>query len=244
MGWMNDFTQYISLDPIYRKYHHDLLTFPMVYAYAENFILVLSHDEVVHGKSSMINKMPGDYWQKFAGLRASYAFMYGHPGKKLLFMGGEFAQFIEWNYKQSLDWHLLEYELHNKMQTFVRDLNHLYKSHKAMYEIDFSHEGFEWIDRSDFNQSIISFIRKGKDEHDVLLFVCNFTPNVHHNYRIGSPYHTTYKEILNSDWEKYGGSHVANLDGVWTEETPFHDRPYSMHISIPPLAVVVLKPNL
>ncbi|MCX7746107.1 MAG: 1,4-alpha-glucan branching protein GlgB [Clostridia bacterium] len=243
MGWMNDYLRYISMDSVYRKYHQNLLTFSMVYAFSENFILVLSHDEVVHGKCSMLSKMPGDYWQKFAGLRVSYGYMYGHPGKKLLFMGGEFGQFIEWDYKRSLDWHLLDYDMHKKMQLFVKDLNKLYRSEKALYEVDFHYEGFEWIDCNDSEHSIVSFFRKGKDWHDSLIFVCNFTPAVHDHYRIGVPFDAMYREVLNSDSEIYGGSNVGNCGGLKAETIPMHNRPYSLGLRIPPLAVLVLKPE-
>jgi 1,4-alpha-glucan branching enzyme len=243
MGWMNDFLSYISMDPIYRKYHQDKITFSIMYAFSENFILVLSHDEVVHGKCSMISKMPGDYWQKFAGLRVSYGFMYGHPGKKLLFMGGEFGQFIEWNYQQSLDWHLLGYEFHQKLQSYVKDLNNLYKKERAMHQLDFSFEGFEWIDCNDSDQGVFSFIRKGKEQEDILIFVCNFTPVLYNNYRIGVPSNLYYKEILNSDSQIYGGSNAGNFGGVRAEEVSFHGRPYSLNLQIPPLATLILKPD-
>ena len=242
MGWMNDYLKYISMDPIYRKYHHNNLTFSIMYTMSENFILVLSHDEVVHGKCSMLSKMPGDYWQKFAGLRVSYGYMYGHPGKKLLFMGSEFGQFIEWDYKRSLDWHLLDYEMHGKMQQFVKDLNNLYTHEKAMYEVDFSYDGFEWIDCTDSDHSVIAFLRKGKDWHDILVFVCNFTPIVYNNYRVGVPFDLFYSEILNSDSEIYGGSNVGNMGGVQAEQYTFHGRPYSVNLQIPPLGMLVLKP--
>jgi len=242
MGWMNDYLRYISMDPIYRKYHHNYLTFSMMYAYSENFILVLSHDEVVHGKGSMINKMPGDYWQKFAGLRVSYGFMYGHPGKKLLFMGGEFGQFIEWNYKQSLDWHLLDYEMHRKLQKYVKDLNMLYRSEKALYELDFSKEGFEWIDCSDADHGVVSFIRRGRNKEDVLIFVCNFTPVIYFNYRIGVPYNVSYREILNSDSKIYGGNNIGNMGELHAEEIGFHNRPYSFTLTIPALSTLIFKP--
>jgi 1,4-alpha-glucan branching enzyme len=244
MGWMNDFLRYMSMDSVYRKHHQDLITFSLMYAFSENFILVLSHDEVVHGKCSMIEKMPGDYWQKFAGLRASYGYMYGHPGKKLLFMGSEFAQFIEWNYKQSLDWFLLDYDMHKKIQTYVKDLNNLYKNEKALFEIDFSYEGFEWIDCNDREHSIVSFIRKGKDWRDSLVFLCNFTPTPHDNYRIGVPFDTEYTEIFNSDWEKYGGSNVGNFEPLKAESSSFHNKPYSINLTVPPLSTIVLKPKL
>ncbi|TYQ14972.1 UNVERIFIED_CONTAM: 1,4-alpha-glucan branching enzyme [Acetivibrio alkalicellulosi] len=244
MGWMNDFLRYMSMDSVYRKHHQNLITFSLMYAFSENFVLVLSHDEVVHGKCSMVEKMPGDYWQKFAGLRASYGYMYGHPGKKLLFMGGEFAQFIEWNYKQSLDWFLLDYDMHKKMQNYVRDLNNLYKNEKALFQIDFSYEGFEWIDCCDTEHSIITFIRKGHDWRDSLIIVCNFTPSTHENYRIGVPFDTEYSEIINSDWEKYGGSNVGNFEPIKAQHSEFHNKPYSINLRIPPLSTVILKPKL
>ena len=242
MGWMNDFLKFVSLDPIYRKYHMNLLTFSFMYAWSENFILVLSHDEVVHGKASMIGKMPGDYWQKFAGLRCAYGYFFAHPGKKLLFMGSEFAQFIEWRYKESLEWHLLNYPMHEKMSQYVSDLNHLYKTETAFYELDKSHEGFELIDCKDTDNSIISFIRKGKDWHDMLIFVFNFTPQAHENYRMGAPLKTKYIEIFNSDAEKYGGSNVLNTEPIISEDIPMHEKPYSMTLRIPPLGAVILRP--
>ncbi|MDK2934475.1 MAG: 1,4-alpha-glucan branching enzyme, partial [Clostridiales bacterium] len=202
----------------------------------------LSHDEVVHGKCSMLNKMPGDYWQKFAGLRVAYGYQYAHPGKKLLFMGGEYGQFIEWKYDDSLDWHLLDYDMHKKIQVYVKDLNKLYRSEKALYEVDYSFDGFEWINCDDADHSIISFIRKGKDWHDMLLFVCNFTPIVHDHYRIGVPFNLYYKEIFNSDAELYGGSNVGNCGGLYAEEVPCNGRPYSMALRIPPLGMLVFKP--
>lgn len=244
MGWMNDYLRYISMDPIYRKYHHNYITFSLMYAMNENFVLVLSHDEVVHGKRSMINKMPGDYWQKFAGLRVTYGFMYGHPGKKLLFMGNEFGQFIEWNFKQGLDWNLLSYEMHGKMKLFVKDLNKLYTSQKSLYEIDFSYDGFEWLDCNDSDHSVVSFMRKGNDPADILVFVCNFTPVVYSNYRIGVPYDVFYKEILNSDSEIYGGSNVGNLGGIKAEQFEYQQKRYSLVMQVPPLAVVVFKPEM
>ena len=243
MGWMNDYLRYISMDPIYRKYHHNKLTFSIMYSMSENFINVLSHDEVVHGKCSMINKMPGDYWQKFAGLRVSYGYMYGHPGKKLLFMGGEFGQFIEWDYSRSLDWHLLDYDMHKKLQKFVKDLNKVYIEEKALHQVDFSFDGFEWIDCNDSDHSVVSFIRKGKDWHDMLIIVCNFTPVICDNYRIGAPFDLFYREILNSDSEAYGGSNVGNMGGVRAEQSAFHGRPYSLTLQVPPLAMIILKPE-
>lgn len=244
MGWMNDFLKYMSLDFIYRKYNQNLLTFSLMYAWSENFILVLSHDEVVHGKCSLLNKMPGDYWQKFAGLRAALGFFMSHPGKKLIFMGGEYGQFIEWKYKESLDWHLLDYPMHKKMHQYVKELNHLYIKEPAMYEVDFHYEGFEWIDCNDTENSIVSFIRKGKDWRDMLIFVCNFTPAVHENYRIGAPLETSYTEIFNSDREEYGGSNVLNNGVIKHEKIPYHQKPCSIVLRIPPLAFIVLRPDI
>ena len=242
MGWMNDFLTYMSKDPIYRKYQHNNITFSLFYAFSENFLLVLSHDEVVHGKCSMLNKMPGDYWQKFANLRTAYGFMYGHPGKKLLFMGSEFGQFIEWDYHKGLDWHLLGYEKHKEMQNYVRDLNKLYRQEKCLWEIDFSYEGFEWIDCNDAEHGVISFVRKAKDWKDMLIFVCNFTPVVYEGYRVGVPLKGFYKEIMNSDSEIYGGSNKGNFGGLKAQEYSWQGRPYSLELTVPPLATLVLKP--
>ncbi len=244
MGWMNDFLKYVSLDPIYRKYNQHLLTFSFMYAWSENFILVLSHDEVVHGKASMLGKMPGDYWQQFAGLRCAYGYFFAHPGKKLLFMGSEYGQFIEWKYKESLDWHLLNYPMHEKMSLFVSDLNYLYKNEKALYEMDISNEGFELIDCKDADNSIISFIRKGKDWHDMLIFVFNFTPAIHESYRMGAPLKTVYTEIFNTDAEKYGGSNALNTKPILSEDIPMHEKPYSMTVRIPPLGAIILRPEI
>ncbi len=243
MGWMNDFLKYVSMDPIYRKYHHNLITFSLMYAFNENYVLVLSHDEVVHGKCSMLNKMPGDYWQKFAGLRVTYGYTYGHPGKKLLFMGSEFGQFIEWNDSKGLDWHLLDYEMHKKMQTFVRDLNTLYTGEKALYQVDFSYDGFEWIDCNDNDHSVVSFMRKGKDYHDMLIFVCNFTPAVNDNYCIGAPFDLEYQLVLNSNYEKYGGYEPDRENVIYcAEKEPLHGRPCRLRLTIPPLSVLVFRP--
>jgi len=243
MGWMNDFLRYVSMDSVYRKYHQNLITFSLMYAWSENFILVLSHDEVVHGKKSLLDKMPGDYWQKFAGLRGALGYFIGHPGKKLLFMGGEFGQFIEWKYKESLDWHLLGYPMHQKLHHYVADLNHFYLNEPALYEIDSHYDGFEWIDCSDTEHSIVSFIRKGKDWRDMLVFVCNFTPAAHDNYRIGAPLDTVYTEVFNSDLEKYGGSNVANERPIKAEPVPWHGKSWSIVLKIPPLATIVLRPD-
>ncbi|MCT4596264.1 MAG: 1,4-alpha-glucan branching protein GlgB [Vallitalea sp.] len=240
MGWMNDFLRYMQKDPIHRKFHHNDLTFSMVYAYTENFVLVLSHDEVVHGKGSMIGKMPGDYWQKFANLRAAYGFMYGHPGKKLQFMGNELAQFDEWSEENSLHWHLLEYDSHKQMQDYIRDLNKLYQSEIAFWYDDFTSNGFEWINCSDSEESIITFIRKGKNIEDTLIFICNFTPIPRTMHRIGVPYKGKYVEILNSDDNKYGGSGVIN-DTISSKAIQWDGKNYAIDIKVPPLGVSILK---
>jgi len=244
MGWMHDFLTYFSKDPIHRKYHHNMITFALLYAFQENFMLVLSHDEVVHGKRSLLDKMPGDFWQKFANLRALYGFMFGHPGKKLLFMGSEFGQWSEWQFDQSLDWHLLEYEPHQKLQKLVEDLNRLYQSEPALYKIDFDPSGFEWIDFLDAENSIISFMRKTDRPEDTLIFVCNFTPVYRENYRVGVPFLAHYKEILNTDSFIYWGSNKGNLGGLHSDEIPWHSHPYSLNLKVPPLATVIFKPEL
>lgn len=242
MGWMNDILEYFSKEPIHRKYHHNNLTFSLLYAFTENFMLVLSHDEVVHGKRSILSKMPGDMWQKFANVRLLYGFMYGHPGKKLLFMGGEIGQWDEWYHERSIDWQLLQYKPHQNLQRFVKDLNRFYKSEPSLYEVDFNYSGFEWIDFHDADQSIISFIRRAKRDDDFLVFICNFTPVPRYNYRLGVPRAGFYKEILNSDSSEYWGSNIGNSGGVLAEEILWHGRPYSINITLPPLAVVVFKP--
>jgi 1,4-alpha-glucan branching enzyme len=241
MGWMHDTLQYISQDPTYRKYHHNNLTFRMLYAFSENFLLPLSHDEVAHGKGSLLGKMPGDDWQKFANLRLLLGYMYAQPGKKLLFMGGEFGQWQEWHHDQSLDWHLTSYQQHSQVQRWVEDLNRLYRSEPALYELDFEPAGFEWIDVNDFEQSVISFIRKGKSTDDVFLVVGNFTPVTRFNYMVGAPRGGFWKEIMNSDAQEYGGSGQGNLGGVEAATIPFHGRPYSLSLTLPPLAVVFFK---
>jgi 1,4-alpha-glucan branching enzyme len=232
-------------DPLHRRHHHDEITFSMVYAFNENFILPLSHDEVVHGKGSLLGRMPGDRWQRFANLRAYFAFMYAHPGKKLLFMGGEFAQEREWNHDQSLDWHLLRDEMHRGVQTLIRDLNNLYRSCSALHEIDFESRGFEWIDHNDREQSVISFLRKGNDDNRFILAITNFTPIPRHDYRIGVPMPGRYREILNTDSMFYGGGNVGNEGGVLqSEHTPVHGRPYSLSLILPPLATLYLEWSL
>jgi 1,4-alpha-glucan branching enzyme len=242
MGWMHDTLEYFSKDPIFRKYHTNNLTFSLLYAFTENFILPFSHDEVVHGKRSMLDKMPGDIWQKFANLRALYGYMYGHPGKKLLFMGSEFGQWREWKFDESLDWHLLDYNSHKGLQRFVIDLNRIYKSEPALYELDFDWHGFEWIDFHDSENSIISFIRRAKNPEDFLVFVFNLTPVPRFSYRIGVPRADFYKEILNSDSKFYWGSNLGNTGGLVAENIPAHGRPFSLNLTLPPLSVLILKP--
>ncbi len=241
MGWMHDTLQYFSKDPIYRKYHHNRLTFSIWYAFSENFVLPLSHDEVVHGKASLLNKMPGDEWQKFANLRLLFAYMYAHPGKKLLFMGNEIAQRSEWNHDSSIEWHLLENPYHRGLQRLVRDLNMIYRKEKAMHKYDFDSKGFEWIDFSDWEKSIISFLRKDPDSEEIILVVCNCTPVPRTNYRIGVPKHGFWKEILNTDAKEYEGSGWGNFGGVYSDDIPFHGRNFSINISLPPLACLYFK---
>jgi len=241
MGWMHDTLYYFSKDPIHRKYHHNQLTFSIWYAFYENFVLCLSHDEVVYGKGSLIRKMPGDYWQKFANLRLLFGYMYAHPGKKLIFMGGEFGQWDEWYHEKSLDWHLLEYPFHQGLQKWVRDLNHLYRNEPELHEIDFGMEGFEWVDFCDWEGSIISFLRKGKNPTNIFLIVCNFTPVPRFNYRIGVPRNGYWKEVLNSDAEIYGGSGLGNFGGSEAKPYSTHGRPYSLCLTLPPLAVIFFK---
>lgn len=241
MGWMHDTLDYFSKDPIFRKYHHNQLTFSIWYAFSENFLLPLSHDEVVHGKGSLIEKMPGDEWQRNANLRLLFGYMFAHPGKKLLFMGGEIAQWKEWNHDEGLEWFALEYPFHRGIKEWVKDLNHLYKSEPALHELDFSQEGFEWVDFHDWQQSIISLIRKGKEQDRVILVVCNFTPVPRYNYLIGVPEKGYWKELLNSDSEFYGGSGMGNSGGVQTTSIPWNGRPYSLSLTLPPLAVLFLK---
>lgn len=241
MGWMHDTLSYMSQDPIHRKYHHNKLTFRMLYAFNENFILPLSHDEVVHGKGSLINKMPGDYWQKCANLRALYGYMYAQAAKKLLFMGCEFGQWSEWNHNTSLDWHLLENPLHSGLQKWVADLNHIYREEPALHELDFDWAGFDWVDCNDWENSIISLIRKGKNAEETVLIVCNFTPVPRYNYRLGVPTAGFWKEILNSDAGEYGGSNLGNFGGVNADEIPCHGHDFSVSLTLPPLGVVFFK---
>jgi 1,4-alpha-glucan branching enzyme len=242
MGWMHDSLQYMSEDSINRRYHHNEITFSLAYAFGENFVLPLSHDEVVHGKRSLIEKMPGDEWQKFANLRAYYGFMYAHPGKQLLFMGGEIAQRREWNHDTALDWHLLEETPHVGVQALIKDLNDLYSTTPALYEVDFEPAGFGWIAGGDIENSVVSFLRRGDAEEDLAIVVCNFTPVVRHDYRIGVPEAAAYEEALNTDDARYGGSGVGNGGRITTERVQAHGREHSLSLTLPPLATIILKP--
>jgi 1,4-alpha-glucan branching enzyme len=243
MGWMNDTLRYFRHEPIHRQYHHDELTFSLIYAFTENFVLPFSHDEVVHGKGSMLDQMPGDLWQKFANLRLLYSYMWTHPGKKLLFMGGEIAQWSEWNHDHELQWDLLQWESHQGVQKMVADLNNLLRRENALHQVDFEHTGFEWIDCHNYADSILAYIRRGTDPTDMLTVVCNFTPVVRQSYRLGVPEGGWYQEIYNSDSSFYGGSNVGNFPGVMASESESHGRPFSLELTLPPLSVVVLKPK-
>ena len=241
MGWMNDILRYMALDPIYRKWHHDKITFSLMYAFSENFVLPLSHDEVVHGKCSLINKMPGDYWQKFAGLRGFFGYWMAHPGKKLLFMGGEFGQFIEWNFDDSLDWHLPEqYDMHTKMLRYSKALNKFYVDHKEFWQVDFDWEGFEWLDCNNANDSLISFLRKD-DKGNFVIAICNFTPEVRRGARFGVPVHGKYREVFNSDAVEFGGSGVLNEGELVTKAESWQGKPASLVLTVPPLATIYLQ---
>ena len=241
MGWMHDTLDYASQDPVFRKYHHNRLTFRMLYAFTENFLLPLSHDEVVHGKGSLIGKMPGDYWQKFAGLRQLYGYMYGQPGKKLLFMGAEFGQWTEWQHEGSLDWALLGFDAHRQLRHWVTDLNMLYRRAPALHEHDCQPAGFEWVDCNDSDHSVFSFLRRGKVKDRPVLVVCNFTPVPHHHYRVGVPAGGFWKELLNSDAREYGGSGLGNAGGKTADTVRFHGRPYSLDLTLPPFGVLFLE---
>jgi 1,4-alpha-glucan branching enzyme len=242
MGWMHDILEYITKEPVHRKYHHNSLTFSMIYAFTENFILPFSHDEVVHGKRSMLDKMPGDLWQKFANLRLLYGLMTAHPGKKLLFMGCEIGQWSEWNHHEGLDWGLLEYDAHRGLKRLVEDLNRVLRAEPSLHEVDFTWEGFEWIDIHDSEQSVLSFIRKAEDPEDFLVCLFNFTPVPRYGYRVGVPRAGRYEEILNTDAAMYGGSNVGNGGLVETEPTPWNDKPVSMRLGLPPLGALFLRP--
>ncbi|MBN1847032.1 MAG: 1,4-alpha-glucan branching protein GlgB [Deltaproteobacteria bacterium] len=243
MGWMHDMLTFMSKDPIHRRFHMEMLTFALLYAFHENFILPLSHDEVVHGKASLLSKMPGDDWQKFANLRLLLGYMYGEPGKKMLFMGGEFGQWWEWDHQQSLQWHLLEFEPHQGLQRYVKDLNRTYLSQPAMYENDFDPSGFEWIDFRDADSTVVSFIRKGKSPDDMLVFVFNFTPVPRIGYRIGVFKKGHYDTLINSDADDYGGSGFGLSSGIIADAIPWHGKPYSLDLDLPPLGMLLLKPS-
>ena len=241
MGWMHDTLQYMGKDPVFRKYHHNDLTFRMLYAFTENFVLPLSHDEVVHGKGSLLGKMPGDDWQKFANLRLLLGYMYAQPGKNLLFMGAELGQWREWHHDESLDWHLIGYQRHAQIQKWVQDLNQIYRSQPALHELDCEPAGFEWIDASDVEHGVISFIRKGKSTNEIILVVCNFTPKTYFKYRVGVAVGAFWTEILNSDAKEYGGSGQGNLGGVAATTIPWHGRSFSLELTLPPLGVSFFK---
>ena len=241
MGWMHDMLDYFSMDPWFRQFHQNNVTFSIWYAFSENFMLALSHDEVVHGKSNMIGKMPGDDWQKMANLRCLYTYMFTHPGKNTLFMSMEFGQWSEWNVWGDLEWHLLQYEGHGQLHKFMQALNAFYRSEPAIYTQDFSQDGFEWIDCNDNRHSVVSFIRRAKDSDEFIVTVCNFTPQPHSHYRVGVPARGYYKELFNSDAREFGGSNMGNLGGKWSDDWAYHGQAYSLDLTLPPLAVVVLK---
>jgi len=241
MGWMHDTLDYFSADPVFRKYHHNQLTFSIWYAFFENFMLSLSHDEVVHGKGSLLTRMPGDDWQKFANLRLLMGYLYSHPGKKLLFMGMEFGQRGEWDHEKSLDWHLLQYPSHESLRTWMKHLNILYRAEPALHELDFVNDGFAWDDISDWEQSVVSFLRKGKNPGDTLLVVINLTPVPRHGYRLGVPAAGYWREVLNSDALEYGGSGQGNFGGVSSDPDPMHGHAQSLSITLPPLGMVIFK---
>jgi 1,4-alpha-glucan branching enzyme len=240
MGWMHDTLKYFNYDPIYRKYHHNEITFRSLYAFSENFVMPLSHDEVVHGKGSLIGKMPGDDWQKFANLRLLLGYMYGQPGKKMLFMGDEIGQWSEWNHNSSLDWHLLEYDRHKGLHKWVEDINRTYRNEPALHQ-DTEPAGFEWIDGNDADSSIISFLRKGSKPGETILIICNFTPISRVGYRVGVPAGGYWKEILNSDGKEYSGSGAGNTGGVLADPLPEHGRNFSLNLVLPPLAIIFFR---
>jgi 1,4-alpha-glucan branching enzyme len=241
MGWMHDTLSYMKQDPVYRKYHHHLLSFRGLYAWTENFCLPLSHDEVVYGKGSLIGKMPGDWWQQRANLRLLLGYMAAQPGKKLMFMGGEFGQGAEWNHDGSLDWHLLDFPDHAGLLRWAADVNKLYRDEPAMHELDCDPAGFQWVDANDAENSVVTLLRHGKSSNDWILIVCNFTPVPRHDYRVGVPLDGYWKEILNSDSETYGGSGQGNFGGREADWWGSHGQPYSMRVSCPPLAMVAFK---
>jgi 1,4-alpha-glucan branching enzyme len=243
MGWMHDTLQYISQNPIHRRWHHNELTFSLLYAFTENFVLPLSHDEVVHGKASMLNKVPGDSWQKFATLRLLYAYMWGHPGKKLLFQGLDFGQGDEWTETHSVDWHLLQYPLQAGLQRCVADLQRAYRSHRALYEVDFDWQGFQWLESHDNENSVFAFLRRGRDPGDVVVVVCNFTPVPRTEYRVGVPTGGPWREFLNTDSSLYSGGNIGNGGQIWAEDESWAGQPHSLCLTLPPLGAIYLRPG-
>jgi 1,4-alpha-glucan branching enzyme len=241
MGWMHDMLSYFSQNTVYRKFHHNNITFSMLYAFTENFVLPVSHDEVVHGKRSLIGKMPGDEWQRFANVRAFLTYMYTHPGKKHLFMGSEIGQYEEWSHDTAVRWELLSFDYHRKLQILVRELNLLYRREPALYEVDFHHSGFEWIDFHDVEGSVIAFVRRAAQPQDCLVICCNFTPVPRLEYRFGVPTEGRYRELFNTDSEMFGGSNLGNGGMVSTEPVKQHGRDHSFSITLPPLAVLIFK---
>jgi 1,4-alpha-glucan branching enzyme len=243
MGWMNDTLRYMRHDPIHRRFHHNELTFSLIYAFSENFCLPLSHDEVVHGKGALLSQMAGDLWQKFANLRLLYGYMWTHPGKKLLYMGCEFGQWNEWNHDAELQWDLLQWDTHKGIQTMMGDLNAMYRREPALHEVDFESQGFEWIDCQSADDSVLAYIRRAKDPNDFVVVVLNFTPVTRDSHLVGVPTGGYYREIFNTDSQYYGGSNVGNHPGVMAEQKPHHGRPYSLNMRLPPLSVTVFKPE-
>jgi 1,4-alpha-glucan branching enzyme len=241
MGWMHDTLSYFKQDSVHRKYHQNEITFSIMYAFTENFMLPLSHDEVVHGKGSLLGRMPGDEWRKFANMRLLFGYMFTHPGSKLLFMGGEFGQSAEWNHEKSLDWYLLDYPLHQGVKKIVQDLNHLYKSEPALYRYAFEQRGFQWIDYSDRENSVMAYQRMGDKKEDLLIIVCNFTPEVRYHYRIGVPFRGQWKELFNSDQNVYGGGNVLNTGLLNTSPVKYQGQDYSISLTLPPLAITIFK---
>jgi 1,4-alpha-glucan branching enzyme len=241
MGWMHDTLEYLSKDPVHRKFHQNSLTFSLLYAFHENFVLSLSHDEVVYGKRSLLSRMPGDDWQRRANLRLLLGYLYTHPGKKLLFMGGEFGQYNEWNHEHSLDWNLLDFKPHRQLQQYVRELNAVYRSEPALYKVDFSPEGFSWISCNDWENSVISFLRKGRRPEDEVIVACNFTPVPRFRYDLAAPTSGPWHEVLNSDAREYGGSGIQNPPQIPTTAEPRFGLPFSLTVTLPPLGVVILK---
>jgi 1,4-alpha-glucan branching enzyme len=243
MGWMHDTLSYISQNPIHRRWHHNELTFSLLYAFHENFVLPLSHDEVVHGKNSLLTKVPGDAWQKFATLRLLYTYMFSHPGKKLLFQGLDFGMGDEWTEARSIDWHLLQYPLQSGLQRCVADLHRLYRSEPSLYQVDFDWHGFEWLESHDNENSVFGFLRRGHEPSDVVVVACNFTPVPRYDYRLGVPSGGPWREVFNTDSSLYGGGNVGNAGRVWASDEPWAGRPHSLRLTLPPLGAVVLKPG-